>query len=130
MAANSLEPRIAVVDHEVPDKTLHRKILKAIQAHLRIDAALFATYSFMTTGLEMLKSMNLVIPVHLAVVGFDDSPHFSFCSPPVTAIAQPINRIASEIARLAFDGIQHSHQEVPPENIVLETELIIRNSSC
>jgi DNA-binding LacI/PurR family transcriptional regulator len=44
---------------------------------------------------------GLVVPRDLSVVGFDDIPLASYCTPALTTLAQPI----AEIARAAIDGL-------------------------
>jgi DNA-binding LacI/PurR family transcriptional regulator len=47
------------------------------------------------------RHRGLAVPGDLSVVGFDDIPLASYCTPPLTTLAQPI----AEIARAAIDGL-------------------------
>jgi DNA-binding LacI/PurR family transcriptional regulator len=72
------------------------------------------------------------IPADLAVVGFDDIPEsVNFC-PPLTTVRQDLFEVGSLAVR-AFVNIleaeQNGKSSADPQNIVLQPELIIRQSS-
>jgi LacI family transcriptional regulator len=73
------------------------------------------------------KSSGIRIPDDLAVIGFDDIEMASAVEPALTTVRQPISRmggVAMEIVHEALSG-----NLVKPEEIVLESELIIREST-
>jgi len=60
------------------------------------------------------------------VVGFDDTPTSEFCSPPLTTLRQPVQKMASVaiemlISRIDKKTIHHSHQMLSPTLIVRQS---------
>ncbi len=72
---------------------------------------------------------GLVVPRDLSVVGFDDIPLASYCTPALTTLAQPI----AEIARAAIDGLladlEGSGGGSPVHSRVFRPRLVARASS-
>jgi DNA-binding LacI/PurR family transcriptional regulator len=63
----------------------------------------------------------------VAVTGFDDSSMAAVLSPGLTTLAQPLEAIGRECVRLLLARI--SHPDAPPERILLEPSLIVRDST-
>jgi len=105
------------------------KEMKAfLKAHKEIDAILFATNYLTETGLEVIKRDFPGLIDRIGFITFDDSHLFKTYSPSITAVAQP----TSEMAKQAMDILLHlikSDKETPNKHIVLESSLIVRDSS-
>lgn len=83
------------------------------------------------TALEALKvcrSRSLRVPGDLAIVGFSNDPVSELVEPGLTTVAQPIDDIGREAARLLLD-MMSGHATGPPESVVLPTQLLVRRSS-
>jgi DNA-binding LacI/PurR family transcriptional regulator len=63
----------------------------------------------------------------VAVVGFDDSPTAGILSPGLTTLAQPLEAVGRECVRLLLARM--AGQEAPPERVLLEPSLVIRDST-
>ncbi|MFF4550606.1 LacI family DNA-binding transcriptional regulator [Streptomyces sp. NPDC001435] len=63
----------------------------------------------------------------VAVVGFDDSPTAALLSPTLTSVAQPLEQVGRECVRLLLARI--ASPDAPPERILLEPSLIVRDST-
>jgi len=73
------------------------------------------------------RSLGLVVPDDVLVVGFDDSATAKTSAPPLTSVRQPTREIAARAVRMllaARDG-----HAVPPQRVELTTELIVREST-
>jgi LacI family transcriptional regulator len=118
------------IPYRNPNEATQEKVRLFLQDHPEIDALLFATNYLAIDGLVSIASLKLNIPSDMAVVGFDDNTHFSLFSPPITAVAQPVQKIAEEVLLQLIKKIK-SAGKAPnkEENIVLPTQLIIRKSS-
>ena len=92
--------------------------------------ALFAANNFITSGaFRAVREARLRVPVDISIVSFDDLPTASDMGPSLTVAAQPayeMGRRATELllARLAGEG------PAEPQEIVLPTEIIVRESSA
>jgi LacI family transcriptional regulator len=93
------------------------------------DAVVFATHYLAVSGLRAITGLGLAIPDDIAVIGFDDSPYFTLCSPSVTAIAQPVQAIAQTIIRHLIPYLSGQAKCLPEETTVLPVNLIIRQST-
>lgn len=86
------------------------------------DAAAFGAMTF-------IKDQNLKIPEDVAVAGFTNEPLASLVHPALTTVAQPAFEIGQTAAQLFLDQINLEPEDRVPETRVLNTELIIRESS-
>ncbi len=71
---------------------------------------------------------GLKIPQDVAFVGFDNSPIAAYISPSLTTVSRPGRKIGEEASRL-FLGQALRNPDSKPENLVLPSELVIRESS-
>jgi LacI family transcriptional regulator len=106
------------------------KIKAFLQKHSGMDALLFGTNYLAFSGLEAINELGLRIPGDLAVVSFDDSRFFRLFSPAITAVAQPVEKIAESIIQQLLKNIETPPAERQVETVVLETEFIVRQSSA
>jgi LacI family transcriptional regulator len=95
--------------------------------------ALFACNDQMALGaLKATRTMGLDVPQDLAIVGYDDIPEAPFFSPPLSTIRQDLHelgrRAIRELDRL-IDARQQEEQDIEPRTILLQPELIVRESS-
>jgi LacI family transcriptional regulator len=95
----------------------------------RPDAIFTASDRLSTTTLSLLHDMKIKIPEEIALVGYTNSISADIFNPALTAVVQP----ALEMGKLATDMLIQLIESKRPvtqfENIVLETELKIRDSS-
>lgn len=78
-------------------------------------------------AMKEIKRHALRIPEDIALVGFTDEFHSTVVDPPLTSITHPTFEMGQEAARLFFRQIENP--EASPEQIVLNTKLIVRKSS-
>lgn len=105
------------------------KIKAFIRKHQGMDALLFGTNYLAFSGLEAINELGLRIPRDLAVVSFDDSRFFRLFSPAITAVAQPVEKIAEAIITQLQKLLDCPPEDRTVETVVLNTEFLIRGSS-
>lgn len=129
MLQNGGETRLLKVPYSSSSDSCAGKIKAFIGKHPEMDALVFGTNYLAFSGLEAINELGLRIPGDLAVASFDDSRFFRLFAPAITAVSQPVEKIAETI----IHQLQHCLDAAPTghcvETIVLETELIIRQSS-
>ncbi len=108
---------------------LVKQITTFIKGNKELDAVFFGTNYFGVSGLKAIRNLGLQIPDDLAVISFDDHDVFQLNSPSITAIAQPIEKIAEKLITLLLAKLTASGKTATEKKIVLPAELIIRNSS-
>lgn len=94
------------------------------------DAILFATNRIGVCGLKVLNEQGIKIPADVAVISFDDYEVFELHSPPVTAIAQPIEEIADKLITILLNELNTPAANRKNEQLVIKSELRVRGSSA
>ena len=89
--------------------------------------ALFVTTSSLTIGaLRYIKEKGLGIPEDISVMAYDDPAFFSFFTPGITSIKQPIKESALLMVKNLIELINTG--EKTESGIMLKPELVVRES--
>ncbi|WP_144528425.1 LacI family DNA-binding transcriptional regulator [Peribacillus simplex] len=89
--------------------------------------AIFACNDLLAIGaIQAAKAQNLKVPDHLSVVGFDNTMIAGIVDPPLTTIAQPIQRMGQEVVDLMIKMIKGEKEKA---RITLLPELVVREST-
>lgn len=92
------------------------------------DAVFCAAGDYTAMGLmEEARKRGIKIPQDLSVVGYDGLDMSAIVNPPLTTIKQSINELGKEAYKIAVDAANGKLKE--PKNIILQPELIIRESA-
>ena len=90
--------------------------------------ALFSANNLMVIGvMKAIRDMGLRCPDDISVSSFDDFPWADVFQPNLTTIAQPVEAIGEQAARLILERISRRSDQ-PPRRIVLSGRLMIRDS--
>jgi DNA-binding LacI/PurR family transcriptional regulator len=90
--------------------------------------AVFCANDLMAAGaLRVLREAGRDVPADVSVVGFDDSPLAQSTHPPLTTVHQEPEQMGREMVALLLDTM--SHPDEPPVPRLLETRLVVRESS-
>ncbi|TDW96978.1 LacI family DNA-binding transcriptional regulator [Dinghuibacter silviterrae] len=92
------------------------------------DAVLFATNYLAENGLEAIAMRRWNIPDQVAIAVFDDCNWFKLFKPSITAVAQPLEAICTEVVDLLLQKLEHAGHKAP-RSLHLPTHLVIRDSS-
>jgi LacI family transcriptional regulator len=98
--------------------------------------AVFACNDMMALGaIRTIREAGCSVPDDYSIVGFDNTPLSKYVSPQLTTISQPVKEMADLAVELLIEKIkiredQKHKKELLPEykRIVLDTELVIRES--
>jgi DNA-binding LacI/PurR family transcriptional regulator len=89
--------------------------------------AIFACNDMMALGtLQAVREASLRCPEDVSIIGFDNLEFTEFTAPALTSVHQPGYQLGATAARLLLERIDGL--SVEPRNIVLQTDLKIRNS--
>jgi len=89
--------------------------------------AVFVASDLVAFGaLAAIRDQGLLVPKDIAVVGFDDVRLARYVTPPLTTIHLPAYELGHTAARLLTAWIDRG--EIPPPQVLLPTELVIRHS--
>lgn len=93
----------------------------------RKPEAVFAASDIMAIGaIRAAREAGLRIPDDVAFVGFDDLPIATLSDIQLTTVRQPVVQFGVKAVELLIDQIENGIQ--PPRHIILDTELVIRES--
>lgn len=89
--------------------------------------AVFVASDVMVFGaLRALSEAGLRVPEDMALVGYDDLPPAANAVPPLTTVHQPVLRFGEQAVEILIDILENG--SAPPRRVILDTQLIIRNS--
>ncbi|HEX2696925.1 MAG TPA: LacI family DNA-binding transcriptional regulator [Anaerolineales bacterium] len=89
--------------------------------------AVFAASDIMAIGgMRATREAGLKIPEDIAFVGFDDLPIATLSDVQLTTIRQPVIQFGVKAVEILLDQIENGIH--PPRRVIMDTELIIRES--
>ena len=132
-----LDAGIQLADHhwELGDWSAasgERAIRRLLEKYSEMDAVFAANDQTALGILQVAYRRGLRVPQDLAVVGFDDTPESAYCCPPLTTVRQDLQALGCTAVRELVRTIEAGRQgraTVEPGNVLLQPELIIRQSS-
>jgi LacI family transcriptional regulator len=93
----------------------------------RHPTALFSSNTLVMHGImEAAHSLGLSVPEDIALAGFEDFRWAGLVKPGLTVVRQPGEEMGRRAAQMLFERL--AGKKGPPQRIVLDTELIIRES--
>jgi DNA-binding LacI/PurR family transcriptional regulator len=104
---------------------------KLLEKEPDIDAVFISNDQMALGALQAARDLNIKVPDHLGMVGFDDIPEAAYFYPPLTTIRQRPNALGEKAVDMIRQLIyaQENGNEVKPQINWIEPELIIRLSS-
>ncbi|MDR3475760.1 MAG: LacI family DNA-binding transcriptional regulator [Devosia sp.] len=91
-------------------------------------AVFAASYPMGVGALGWIKEHGLKVPDDLSFVSFDDVPLFRLHEAGITAVAQPLAKIADSITSLLVSRLSHAVDE-RPRTLTLDCDIILRGST-
>lgn len=91
------------------------------------DAIVCSADTFAIGAINACRKMGVRVPEDCAVIGFDNIELAIMAHPPITTIEQPSYQLGYQACELLIERI--FNPEVATKRIVLETELIVREST-
>jgi LacI family transcriptional regulator len=77
--------------------------------------------------MDVARELGLRVPEDLSVVGFDNIPESWSSTPPLTTVAQPLNRMGAEALRMLLALLEGGS---PEPHLRLPTSLVLRASTA
>ena len=128
---NNLNPILLQIPFNEIYKGKGKEYVKRfLDQHSNLDAVFFATNYLAQSGLEVFKDNNPALISDLGIIAFDDNDMFKIYSPAITSVAQPLQEISTKLMEILLPLLKKKEvAEVITHQIVLKTELIVRESS-
>ena len=127
-----LYPRLTVqLEGELASPQLGYRVTKRLLERKERFTALFAFNDISAIGaIGALRDAKLEVPRDVSVVGFDDIQSAAFQNPRLTTIRQPLKKMGAIAAETLLRRIARPNDDSYPREIVVEPELILRESTA
>lgn len=129
ISAAKLKSSVKEIVFDQNEEVMIKSIVQFLKKNKQLDAVVFGAVQAGTCGLKAMNELGLKVPADLAIVSFDDYDVFKLFSPPITAIAQPIEEIADNVITLLLNKLHSPEKHSKSEAVITKTELKIRASS-
>jgi LacI family transcriptional regulator len=106
----------------------YNQITQFLTENPEITALFTANNNLAVACLKTTKELGKQIPEDFSLITFDDVECFSYTAPAISCIAQPLEKIGEVAVKMALQQIKNKRTE--PQKVILQTELIYRNSTC
>jgi len=104
--------------------------MDALLKHDNIPDAIFAVNSPVAIGAYLrIKKAGLKIPSDIGIVGFSNNEITTLVDPPMTIVDQPSFEMGRKAADILLNLIETEKKYIKPEKVILDADLIIRESS-
>nr|WP_321355193.1 LacI family DNA-binding transcriptional regulator [uncultured Draconibacterium sp.] len=125
---------LQINENQILHNSLTRKDgLNAIKRILKTneipDAIFCANDTTALSAIIYLNEVGIKVPEEIAIVGFSNEPFSELVTPSISTIKQPGFEMGQKAAELLIKQISSKAKPKTYETIIMETELIIRNSS-
>lgn len=101
--------------------------MQLLSLHERPTAIFSANNPMVIGAMKAIRDIGLSCPDDISVACFDDFPWSDVFSPQITTVAQPVQAIGEQAAKLLLDRLG-GNRDAPPRNLVLKGRLMVRNS--
>jgi LacI family transcriptional regulator len=105
-------------------------LTKIFKLKIKADALFTAGDRITTTCMQALQKLNKKIPDDIAVIGFTNTNVGELFNPPLSVVRQPAFEIGQVATELLISMIESKRPVIDFEIKILQTELIIRDSSA
>jgi LacI family transcriptional regulator len=125
----NMEPVVCKIDYAMVEQIGARAIKDMLLAHNEIDALFFATSYLALKGIGVINELDRSVSVDYGVIAFDDHTAFKLFRPTITAVAQPVAALSTQVFKLLLEQIEENTEARAYKHIIVPAEFVIRNSS-
>lgn len=108
---------------------IFNELEKLIQKNPEIDGLIGVNEFYTITAANYFKKKGTKIPEEISIIAFSDGVLPKYSYPSLTAVSQHGNKIGETAAQLLIDKLEGITQEDYHQTIVIETDLIERDST-
>jgi LacI family transcriptional regulator len=108
---------------------ISQAVKELLALKVKPDAIITASDRLSTTTLSILSEMKIKVPEQIALAGFTNSINADIFDPPLTAVVQPAFEMGKTATGMLIQLIESKRPVTQFEKRILDTELIIRESS-
>ena len=126
----NLEPLVLNVPFEKATLPLGKNMIyDFVEENPATDAIFFATNYLTQSALEIFNERKPSIVNNMGLVAFDDNEFFKIYHPSITAVAQPLTDMGTELMRIMVSLLKRKDVKEGVKKVILKAKLNVRNSS-
>lgn len=118
-----------IVHSDLSNKSAWQCAAKLLEQKNRPDAIFCVNDPTAIQVMLYARQQHIHIPQELGVAGFSDDPMASVIDPALTTVAQPVAEMGRVAMRILLNEIQNGKPGVQPVHELLDTQLIVRQST-
>ncbi len=123
---------ISISDRLTPDEIeqfINQRLDQLMQLHPDIDGLIGVNELYTICAANYFKEKNYKIPEQVSLIAFSDGDLPKYAYPSITAVSQRGTQMGKTAAQLLLDKLQKKTSEEQYQTLIIETELIERNST-
>ncbi len=112
------------------DDAINYKIIKRLLSDKKRPLGIFASIeSLALTAYQVCNDMKINIPGQLKIISFSNLKIAGLLNPSLSTITQPALEMGKQAAAVLCKHLDKKRKDIPNENIVIKSELVIRDST-
>lgn len=127
------EKLILRLNDEVNDEAhmdlLEKEVRNLLINNPEIDGIFAVNEIYALSAMKEAQKLGKRIPEDIKFIGFTDGVLSKFATPSLTSVSQHGKQLGERAAQLLIDRLENDHMEPPFQTVVIETELIEREST-
>ncbi|WP_250433196.1 LacI family DNA-binding transcriptional regulator [Hanstruepera flava] len=108
---------------------LEREIEHLFKSNKKLDGVFAVNELYAITAMKVARKFGKHIPNDIQVIGFTDGVLSKHATPSLTTVSQHGQKIGEKAAELLIHKLEHEDEEEQFQTIVIETELVEREST-
>ncbi|MGB4407684.1 MAG: LacI family DNA-binding transcriptional regulator [Sphaerochaeta sp.] len=113
---------------EIDFKMAYSICIQLLNSQNRPDAIFTVSDVFAVAAIKAAQTVGLRVPEDVMVTGFDNVNFSEFMTPSITTVQQPKYQLGYIATEMLIDQLEKKHSL--PQYVILDTEIIVRESSC
>ena len=109
--------------------SLEIEIENLFKNNKKLDGVFAVNELYALTAMKVARKMNLRIPEDIQIIGFTDGVLSKHAVPSLTTVSQHGQKIGEKAAELLINNLEREDEEDVYETVIIETELIEREST-
>ncbi|WP_353779706.1 substrate-binding domain-containing protein [Winogradskyella sp. 3972H.M.0a.05] len=110
-------------------ESLEKQIEQLFESNPKMDGVFAVNELYALMAMKIARKRGLKIPEDIRFIGFTDGVLSRHATPSLTTVSQHAQKMGEKAAKLLIDRLDNDEDEEHFETIIIETELIERNST-
>ena len=136
LESNKISPESSLI-LKIDDKLVSEDRLEALESEIeqlfsnnkKIDGVFAVNELYAISAMKVARKLKLKIPEDIQIIGFTDGVLSKHAIPSLTTVSQHAERMGEKSAELLIDNLEREDEEDRYQTVVIETELIQREST-